>query len=97
MDFLEVKVDHQRDMEGILVDNQEKKIDHKERIVGHLEKNVNDDFVPIKHLLDDTDINLHDDILNEVDHLVHLDQDKKKICIKERSILLFFVIINQIL
>ena len=89
MDFLEVKVDHQRDMEGILIDSLEK-IDHKERIVGNLEKSVNDDFVPIKHLLDDTDINLHDDILNEVDHLVHLDQDKKKICIKERTSLLFF-------
>ncbi len=77
IDFLEVKVDHQQDIDDIQQNHLEK-TDHKEKIVDHLEKKVNDDIVLINHQVD-TDINLHeDDSINEVDHLVHLDQDNCK-------------------
>jgi len=90
MDFLEVKVDHQQDMEGILLDHLEK-TDHKEKIVDHLEKRVNDDIVSINHLVD-IDTNLHeDDSISEVDHLVHLDQDKKNYIYLKRGIMSSFL------
>jgi hypothetical protein len=77
IDFLEVKVDHQQDIDDIHLNHLEK-TDQLEKIVDHLERKVNDDIVLINHQLD-TDINLHeDDFINEVDHLVHLDQDNCK-------------------
>ncbi|MEI8252720.1 MAG: hypothetical protein WCG25_03060 [bacterium] len=97
MVFLEEKEDLQLGMQVILMDQREKTVDHqektdqRERTVDHLEKKVNDDFVQINHLVV-IDTNLHeDDFINEVDHLVHQNQDRKSIFIKERSDLLFFL------
>jgi hypothetical protein len=107
MVFLEEKEDLQLDMQVILMDHIEKTVDHqektdqKERTADHLERKTNDDSVQISHLVD-TDTNLHEDhFINEVDHLVHQNQDRKIIFIKreEQSSLFFFdktIILNII-
>jgi len=89
IDFLDERVGLQQGMEVILL-NQIEKIGHKEKTVGHLEMKINEDSA--NHLVD-TQINLPEDDLmvnDEVDLLVHRDQDKKDIHKREESSLLFF-------
>jgi hypothetical protein len=78
MVFLEEKVDLQQDIQDVLLDQQEKIVDHNQMIIDLKERIIENDFINHQELV--IHIGPHEDdsmVNDEVEHLVHQDQDNE--------------------